>query len=319
MKTEKSRGIAAKLAAAVLAVCLAMCAAGSMKNVKAEEEQESAGYPAYSHSSVNPYYAPVCGYLLENFGPLFEPEDITLPIVILLREDDSDPDDIKVWGRFAVMNYALRGTTLLTRSGGDFSGLIHLEKDGEGYKAVAMDRLEDGSDNDASVKRIFGVDEELLAGYRESYADRMDATAEAVRWYSEDTGIDIQAYEDYGWDPVYVNPENQPSPEYPDIEGTWSTDGVEMKVTAPDEGSVYEAEILVDQEDGSVLKYELYGQYEVSTDALYYWDGWVSRETGTGSEDLGSEEEGELDLQDDGSIIWNRADDTEGITLKRES
>ena len=61
-----------------------------------------------------------------------------------------------------LLNYDLRGTTLMTRSGGVYPGLIHLKADGDTVEAVSMDQVQDGADYDASAEEIFGVDEELL-------------------------------------------------------------------------------------------------------------------------------------------------------------
>ena len=99
-------------------------------------EQE---YPVYSHETNDPYYLPACRYIMEEYGTFFEKEDIMLPFVNILRVDNSDPGDIRVWGNYAVCNYAKRGRTLMMRSGGSFPGLIHMKQDGDSILGTAMD------------------------------------------------------------------------------------------------------------------------------------------------------------------------------------
>ena len=273
-------------------------------------------YPVYSHETDDPFYAPACQYIMETCGPLFDPEDIMIPVVDILRVDDSDPEDILVWGNYRVYNYALRGTTLMTRSGGNFPGIIHMRKDGDSYTGVSMDLVEDGERNGESVKEIFGVDDELMKAYTES-AENEELTEEAIRWYREDSGLDIEAYEDYGWDPHFLDPEADTEAEYPDLAGKWVADGAEMEIKNPDEGNVYEVMICVNREEGSKLRFEIYGEYEFSTGALYYWDGSVTLESDDGSEDFGNDAEGYLGLEDDGTIAWYSANDDAEIWFRR--
>ena len=287
----------------------------------AEAAGQEEGYPVYSHATDDPYYLPACQYIMENYGTSFDQYDIMLPYVNILRVDDSDPEDIKVWGNFQVFNYVKRGTTLMMRNGGDFSGMIHMKKDGDSYVGTSMDMVESGSENGPSIERIFGVDDELMEAFRQSNEEGADQETilNTIRWYSEDTGIELAAYEDFGWDPVYIDPDAAPELEYPDLEGEWVTDGARMEIHNPKEndGSVYEAIILVDQEDGSTIEFAVYGQYEFSTGALYYWDGWVTEKNGDEEEELGNNAVGYLGLEEDGTIVWYSANHESEIWFER--
>ena len=42
----------------------------------------------------------------------------------------------------------------------------------------------------------------------------------------------------------------------------------------------------------------------MSTNTLYYWQGFVSSEAGGDSEDLSTEAEGTLELNEDNTILW---------------
>ena len=297
-----------KQTAAMAVSCLVLMMAGS---AAAETK-----YPAYSHETDDPFYAPACQYILEESGTHFDPEDITIPFVDILRVDDSNPEDILVWGNYSISLYALRGTTLMARSGGEEPGLLHMKKEGEGYTVVSMDRVEDGSDYDKSVQEIFGVDDALLQAFTDSFQNE-ELVDETLRWYREDSGLDIAAYEDFGWDPHYLDSETEHDLEHPDLGGTWSADGAEMEIQNPSEGTVYDVAVTVPQENGSTLQLTLFGQYEYSTNSLYYWDGWVTKQAGETSEELENTVDGSFELKEDNSIVWHRADDDTELTFKR--
>lgn len=224
-----------KMIVVVLAAALVFPPAGCTKSVHASayQEEEAADaivpeedtvtiyeYPVYSHETDDPYYLPACRYIMENCGSQYDAEDIMIPFVNILRVDDSDPEDILVWGNYKVINYEKCGSTLLVRSGGSYPGLIHMRRDGDSIAGVSMDVVKDGSDEEGSIEEIFGVDEELLEAYRRSnaYEEDHEIVLNTLRWYREDTGLAIEAYEDYGSDPVFLDEDEEREPEYPDRE-----------------------------------------------------------------------------------------------------
>ena len=282
-----------------------------------EEDTETIyEYPVYSHETDDPFYAPACQYIMETCGSQFEPEEIMIPVVDILRVDDSDPEDILVWGNYWVYNFALRGTTLMNRSGGNFPGIIHMKEDGDTYTGFDMDLVESGSDYDSSIEELFGVDDELRNAFAES-TESYDLFMETLRWYRDDTGLDIEASQDFGWDPDLLDPDEDAEFEYPDLAGTWVADGVEMEITNPDEGNVYGVVVNVEQDDGSNLRFDLFGEYEYSTIALYYWDGTMTVESEEGTADEGNDAEGYFDLMSDESIIWYSANHDTEVLLER--
>ena len=273
-------------------------------------------YPVYSHETDDPFYAPACQYIMETCGSHFDPEDIMIPIVDILRVDDSDPEDILVWGNYWVYNYALRGTTLMMRSGGNFPGVIHMQEDNGSYTGVAMDLVEDGENYADSVKELFGADDELMDAFTNS-TENYELFNQTLRWYRDDTGLDIQANQDFGWDPDPLDPDADMEFEYPDLAGTWVADDVEMTISNPEEGNVYNVMIDVEQDDGSVLRFDLFGEYEFSTDALYYWNGFMTVESEDGTADEENDAEGYLGLEDDGTIAWYSANHDTELWLER--
>ena len=74
-----------------------------------------------------------------------------------MDRDDSDPEDVKIWGYFCVYNYDLEGDVLKTASGGAHPGLFHIKDNKDGTAEVtAFDQTEDGAGYEPSAKKIFG-------------------------------------------------------------------------------------------------------------------------------------------------------------------
>ena len=169
-----------------------------------ETEAEAQGVPAFEYTGENAYVAAICDYMKENIVKNYEPADVSIPAVDVIREDDSDENNIKVWCRIWLDNYALKGTTLMSRSGGNYAGRFDLKKDGDAYTVTAFDAVKDGSDSAPSEKAIFGIDDELMAGYQESDADVTDCRVDFAHMYAEANGITIEAIQDFGWDPVVL-------------------------------------------------------------------------------------------------------------------
>ena len=205
----------------------------------------------------------------------------------------------------------------MSRSGGSYAGCFHLKKDGDTYTVTSFDAVKDGSDSGPSEKAIFGIDDELMAGYQESDYDQTDCRVDYALMYSEANGIEIEAIQDFGWDPIQVIKDKEFDIAYPDIAGEWETEDGRgfMTIEEPEKGSTYGVVIEADQEDNTTLTYDLFGQYEMSTNALYYWNGFMSQD-GKDIENNGLGEEGCLVLNEDNTIDWIDGD-KEPVTFKR--
>ena len=91
--------------------------------ISSAEEPENAE-DAAQETPFDAYNDAIADYLLSEAGADYEPADASLPVIDIFKIDDEDPEDIKVWGRFWLMNYNLRGTTLMNRSGGEYPGRL---------------------------------------------------------------------------------------------------------------------------------------------------------------------------------------------------
>lgn len=71
---------------------------------------------------------------------------------------------------------------------------------------TGLEEAGDGEDYAEDLKRFAGGDEALLKKYQEASDLMAPAQAEIrtrlIREYVESNGLNISAYQDYGWDPV---------------------------------------------------------------------------------------------------------------------
>lgn len=167
------------------------------------EETASASLPAYVYPEDDPYLSAICAYLTTDAASDYEKAEVSIPVVRVVDVDDSDELDVLVWGDFAIYNYNLEGTILTTQSGGSYPGLMHLAKNTDGsYNVTAFELVTDGSDYDASAKEIFGDRYEDFSKLSSDNTDREKVRAEYIQGYVDANGLDITAYQDFGWDPV---------------------------------------------------------------------------------------------------------------------
>ena len=297
-----------RILATIVIVVVATLLAASCCNRKKAEDQRPAAVPEETS-----LLTAIDDYFIKEIASHYEPAPYSVPFHNFLAVDDTDPQDILVWGDFWLMNYDLKGTTLLTRSGGNYPGLFHLAKTDDGFKVTEAKFVEDGERNGESVKEIFGVDDELLAAYNAASYDFNDCLLNSVMIYREANGTEIKAYEDYGWDPVTLDFDEELIIDYPDLQGSWTADGITAEIVNPKEGCVYYV-VLTDSRDAEKpLTYEIYGQYEHSTDTVYYWNGWVKDEAGN---DLDTNAEGELAVGEDGSLTWTNGSEEPVVLTK---
>lgn len=260
-----------------------------------ETEKTAEAFPEYVYTGEDPYVQPIYEYFRDNIKPDYEEADVFLPEFDILREDDTDPEDIKVWGDYHVANYSVRGTTFMFRSGGQYPGCFHLAKTGDGYEVKSVEFVEDGTDWTESVKKIFN-DDELLAAFEAASADERDVRSYVIHSYAVENGMTIRAYQDYGWDPVQVDMDDKDfaaDAQFPDIAGSWKSadSAMTMEIEAPDEGFTCGFEIT-----GKDMLCSVYATYEMGTNTLWYWDCFVNDEQVLG--------EGTFALNEDNTITW---------------
>ena len=153
-------------------------------------------------------------YLTKVIGSQYAPGEVCIPSHRIIAVDESNPQDIQVWGDFWVDNFKVAGDTLLSVSGGSHPGKMLVKQDSEGHFAVtSFEAVGDGNTFLPSAKKIFG---EHFGQFQKVYSDqdgREEARKNAIAAYVFKHKLPVKVYKDYGWPAVeipkvYVTTEN---------------------------------------------------------------------------------------------------------------
>lgn len=171
---------------------------------------ETAALPPYEYPGPEAFYSVLYQYLIDEFGGNYPEAEVTIPCPVIIAEDESDRDDIRVWGDFWIFNYNLNGDVLENTSGGSYPGVIHLQAtdDAAGYKVTKMEVVGDGSQFEPTAKRIFGNYYKELLKSSSDTEEREKIRAQIIANYAAANNLNITAYQDFGWDPVTLPEEN---------------------------------------------------------------------------------------------------------------
>ena len=160
----------------------------------------------------NPYLVAIENYLVDIIGKNYTPGEVCIPAysVINIEEpgEPTEPEEVitttdtKVWGDWWVFNYNIVGDTLVCVSGGSHPGMFQLEKDGEAYKVIAFDQVEDGSRNIPSAKRIFGDSYEDFHAINSNQEARDSVRLAMVAQFVQDHKLPVTMLQDFGWPAV---------------------------------------------------------------------------------------------------------------------
>lgn len=141
-------------------------------------------------------------YMVNEIGKHYSQGGVCIPCVTIVDTDESNTDDIKVWGDFWVFNYNQVGDTLKTVSGGDHPGLMHVKKTEECYEVIAFDAVVDGSGNLESAKKIFGERYDAFHAINSDDKKREENRTHIITDYVKNHQLPVTMYQDYGWPAV---------------------------------------------------------------------------------------------------------------------
>ncbi len=173
-----------------------------------DERHVTGSLPAYEYPGPELFYLTLYDYLGTHLMPSNYDDEVSIPCPIIVYEDESNNDDIRVYGDFRIYSYYLDGDIMKTSSGGSFPGCVHLKSTDAGYEVTGMDLVEDGSGYTESARKIFG---EHFDEFSKTISDS-DATektrAQIVANYVAANNLSVTAIQDYGWDPQTLPEEN---------------------------------------------------------------------------------------------------------------
>lgn len=158
----------------------------------------------YGYMGQDPVECAVWKYLCEDISVMYDkPADsITVPVVQIIKTEEGDDGDARVYGDFWVYNYAINGDTLEFKSGGAHPGMMRVAKDGDEYKVVEFTPVEDGSNFESSAKEIFGDDSDKFMQITADSDAREKLRAQGLADYVKTNGLAVTKYQDYDQDPV---------------------------------------------------------------------------------------------------------------------
>ncbi len=180
----------------------------NLKGQSTETASEKIDLPAYEYPGPEEFYWVLYDYLIKELGKDYEPSDVGIPCPIIIAEDESDKNDIKIWGNFWYYTYELNGDTLETKAGGSYPGLIHVKYTDEGYEVTGMEVVGDGSDFDPTSKEIFGDHYNEFIMSNANSEGNEQTRAQIIANYVAANDLPITQYQDFGWDPVKLPEEN---------------------------------------------------------------------------------------------------------------
>jgi hypothetical protein len=186
---------------------LTLTFAGCQNNQQNIEEQKVDSVTITETDSSEPetvqketnYFPAIDRYLTNSIGSKYAKGEHCVPIHSIVRVDERDAEDIKVWGDFWVFNYNLVGDTLECVSGGSHPGLLHIRQTENGFEVTAFDQVEDGSRYLPTAKKIFGDKFNAFKIINSDEKNRERLRAEGLATYVKNNGIAATKYKDYGW------------------------------------------------------------------------------------------------------------------------
>ena len=172
---------------------------------EASESDTEWSYGEYKYTGDDGIINAIDQYLVAEIGKYYDKADVGIPYMLIVDRDESDSEDIKVWGAFWYENYDMEGDTLISVSGGSHPGCMHLKKTDAEYVVTEFEQVADGSDYEESAKEIFGDRyDQFSATYSDD--DKRNAERKAViSDFVKSHNVPVTKYQDYGWDPVNLD------------------------------------------------------------------------------------------------------------------
>ena len=141
----------------------------------------------------------------DEFFDVESKQTVEIPTPYIVKIDDSDKNDIKVYGNFYIYGYNLNGVTFECQNSGSFPGCYHLKEENDVVSFVSKEFAEDGSNNYSSLVKICNNDEELVKKIFAAHDDDSEHNTriEYIKMYANNNQLSVNSIKDYGW-PVII-------------------------------------------------------------------------------------------------------------------
>lgn len=143
----------------------------------------------------------ISDYLVKEIGTQYSHGEICIPVLMIVAAEEVDSATAHVWGNHWIYWYNRSGDTLKTVSGGNHSGCMTIQRQGDALTVTAFEQTTDGAGFEASAKRIFGKHYEVFQNMQN--ADIREAVRkEQLQEYVKRNRLNIHYFQDYGWEAV---------------------------------------------------------------------------------------------------------------------
>lgn len=189
-----------KILAATAVLALAALLAASCCNRKKAEEADAGAVP-----EENALSAAIDDYFTGEIASHYDAAPHRIPFCDYLEVDDSDPEDILVWGDFWLLNYEQAGDTLKCVSGGNHPGKLHVRKTADGgFDVVSFEQVGDGNQFTPTAKAIFGDKFDTFLKACSDEKQREEVRKSVLAAYVARNDLPVKYYQDYGWPAVQI-------------------------------------------------------------------------------------------------------------------
>ena len=190
----------------VMAGLLTISACGNRQTQKAESPAaDSVQVDSIAQEEETTYFPAIHRYLVDSISSQYAEADIRVPLPTVVAVDESNGEDIKVWGEFWVMNFNQAGDTLKMVSGGSHAGLMHIRQTDKGYTVTGFEQVGDGSLFVKTAKQIFGDKYDAFVAVYSDHEKRNRHHEQLLSEYVKKHHLTATMYQDNGQDAKPLN------------------------------------------------------------------------------------------------------------------
>ena len=153
------------------------------------------------------YLKEITEAMVKELGSHFDEEKcVEIPTPYIVRVDDVDKEDIKIFADFYIYGYTMNGMIFDCENGGSFPGCLHLKEDNGEIKFVSFDIAEDGAGYIDSLMKICDGNESLMKDIENARIEDGDnLRIEYAKMYAKENNLRLCGIKDYGWPVILFN------------------------------------------------------------------------------------------------------------------
>ena len=164
-----------------------------------EKKEGKTGFvvlPAYKYSGDDVMMNAMLDILMKENGSKIKQSDVTIPDIVVVKADDSDPQDIKVWNYARAFSFKKKGTALAAADGVEILGLMHLKETVNGFEVTSWEKADFGDDEKVmkSLRKICNDNWNLTYDMVNAYKNSDVYHTAIIRMYVEENQLDIDSY-----------------------------------------------------------------------------------------------------------------------------